>query len=349
MEQVQQQVAPSTNEHCEIKQQQPLAFTVFMNNAFPISQAYNKFRETNYPNFAHYITSKFDQSVCLDTSAYSVCLVFQSRADVEASQLNKGRHAYVHALRALQHALNSDQISNKPEMIGTSILLSIYEMRVPSEPHNEWSNHCLGVAALMKEMGAQSFAHGFARSCYIFFRGFLIAVAFHQQQPCFLEEDQWQQLAERIRVEDSQKLGISSIFVDVTERIFMELVKCPRYVYEAQVHQCIQNYQRALVLSSQILGAQNNLRSLVTQLKDLISTYQPGVIPSAPGYLLKGAEDAVHFLGTLARRLIMNPIPPLHVYSGLTWLIDNVYIAYDARWLDEFACSMGFLGTTLVD
>ena len=349
MEQVQQQVAPSTNEHCEIKQQQPLAFTVFMNNAFPISQAYNKFRETNYPNFACYVTSKFDQSVCLDSSAYSVCLVFQKRADVEASLLNKSRHAYIHALRALQHALDSEQISNKPDMIGTSILLSIYEMRVPSEPHNEWSNHCLGAAALMKELGAESFAHGFARSCYIFFRGFLIAAAFHQQQPCFLEEDQWQQLAERIKVEDSQKLGISRIFVDVTECIFTELVKCPRYVYEAQIHQCTQNHQRALVLSSQILGAQNSLRSLVTQLKDLISTYQPGVIPSAPGSLLKGAEDAVRLLGSLARRLMMNPIPTFHVYSGLAWLIDNVYIAHDARWLDEFSCSMGFLGTTLVD
>ncbi|KJK64592.1 hypothetical protein P875_00011105 [Aspergillus parasiticus SU-1] len=348
MEQVQPQVSPSADEHCEIKQQQRLAFTVFINNAFPISHAYNNFRETNYPNFADYITSMFDQSVCLDISAYSVCLVFRNRTGVEASLLNKGRNAYIHALQALQQALRTEHISNKADIIGASILLFIYEMRVPSEHHGGWASHCDGVAALMKEMGAQNFTHGFARSCYIFFRGFLIAYAFHKEQPCFLEEDQWQQLAERFRVEDSQKPGISRMFVDVTERIFMELVKCPRYVYEAQSHRSTQNSQQALVLYSRILCTKNNLGILVAQLKDLISIYQPANTASAPEFLLNGAVDALHLLNTLVQKLIMTPIPPIRVYSGLARLLDNKYIVQDARCLDRLGCSMGMLGTRLL-
>ncbi|OGM50388.1 hypothetical protein ABOM_000879 [Aspergillus bombycis] len=347
MEQVQQQVAASADEPCEIKQQQRLAFTVFMDNAFLISHAYNQFRETNYPNFADYITSKFDQSVCLDTSAYSVCLVFRNRTDVEVSLLNKGRIAYIHALGALQQALNREQTSNKSDMIGAIILLSIYEMRVPSEPDDKWPTHCHGVTELMKELGAESFTHGFARSCYIFFRGFLIAYAFHQEQPCFLEGDQWQQLAERLRVEDSQKLGIRRMFVDVTERIFMELVKCPRYVSEARLYQSNQNYEQVQVLCSEVVGAQIRLGLLATQLGDLISIYQPEDIPSAPKLLLDGVENAVHLLDALAQRLIKVPIPPVRVYSGLAQLINRNYIVQDARWLDHLGCSMGLLGTTL--
>ncbi|KAE8374641.1 hypothetical protein BDV26DRAFT_284102 [Aspergillus bertholletiae] len=346
------------DEYCEIKQQQQFAFTVFINNAFPISHAYNRFRETDYPNFAEYIASMFDGSVCLDTAAYSVCLVFQDRTTIPVSLLNKGRNAYIHALQAIQQALNSDQISNKPEMIGTSILLSLYEMRIPSWPHDEWSNHCHGVAALMKELGAHSFTQGFARSCYIFFRGFLIAHAFHTEQPCFLEDDQWQQLAERFRVEDSQKVGISRMFVDITERILMELVKCPRYVSEAQLHQRTRSYHPALQLYSRVVAAQNNLRSLVIQLKDLISIHQPGAsssvlfpadIPSAPKFLLEGTENAIRLLDALAQRLIMAPIPPFGVRSGLAQLIENGFIAQDALWLDQLGCSMGLLGTTLID
>ncbi|KAE8409650.1 hypothetical protein BDV37DRAFT_292755 [Aspergillus pseudonomiae] len=349
MEQAQQQVVASADEHCEIKQQQQLAFRVFMENAFPISHAYNQFRETNYPNFTDHITSKFDQSVCLDTSAYSVCLVFQNRTDMEVSLLNKSRIAYIHALGALQQALNLEQISNKSDIIGAIILLSIYEMRVPSEPHDKWPTHCHGVMELMKELGAESFTHGFARSCYIFFRGFLIAYAFHQHQPCFLEGKQWQQLAERLRAEDSQKLGIGRVFVDVTERIFMELVKCPRYVSEARFYQSTHNYEQALVLCSEVVRAQINLGLLATQLGDLIKIYQQEGILNAPKLLLDGVDNALRLLDALSKRLVKVPIPPLRVYSGLAQLINNNYIAQDALWLDHLGCSMGLFWTTLAD
>lgn len=349
MEQVQPQVSLSADEPCEIRQQQRLAFTVFINNAFPISHVFNNFRETNYPSFADYITSMFEQSVCLDISAYCVCLVFRNRIGVEASLLNKGRNAYIYALQALQQALRTEHTSNKADMIGASILLFIYEMRVPSEDHGGWASHCDGVAALMKEMGAQSFTRGFARSCYIFFRGFLIAYAFHKEQPCFLEEDQWQQLAEKVRAEDSQKPGLSRMFADVTERIVMELVKCPRYVHDAQLHQSTQNSQQALVLYSRILCTKNNLGFLVTQLKDLISIYQPENTASAPEFLLNGAVDAINFLNTLVQKLIMDPIPPIRLYSSLARLLDNKYIVQDARCLDRLGCSMGISGTRLVD
>ncbi|KMK57810.1 cysteine-binding protein FliY [Aspergillus fumigatus Z5] len=74
---------------------------------------------------------------------------------------------------------------------------------------------------------------GFARGCYIAFRGFLVATALYEGRACFLDEEDWLRFAGRIRAEDVRKAGRDARVVDVCERIWMEVVRCPRYFAEA--------------------------------------------------------------------------------------------------------------------
>lgn len=73
---------------------------------------------------------------------------------------------------------------------------------------------------------------GFARGCYIAFRGFLVATALYEGRACFLDEEDWLRFAGRIRAEDVRKAGRDARVVDVCERIWMEVVRCPRYFAE---------------------------------------------------------------------------------------------------------------------
>ncbi|KAE8392844.1 hypothetical protein BDV23DRAFT_181260 [Aspergillus alliaceus] len=350
------QAVPSDDEQHQPAQHQPVSFMRFITNAFPIFHEINSFRATDYPNLSAHINFSADRSFYLAAAAHCVSLVFQEISGMEDSLLNNGRHTYNHAIHAVRQASSLEQSSNKAEVLGAIILLSIYEMRVQTIPDG-WLNHAQGVEAIMEELGAQAHTYGFARACYIFFRGFLIAYALQRGQPCFLEKEEWQQLAERIRSEDSQKLGNDAAFVDVTERIFTEFVKFPRYTYEAQLQSRVPNDREAFHLLSRILDSRKELQLLLSELKDLItadlarenSTASQEDTLNAPTLLLHGVESALVLSHDLEDRVAMTPVPLFRVSPGLTRIIETGAIVRDASWLDQMACSMGLLGARVVD
>jgi hypothetical protein len=324
--------------------QQPEFFLRFIYTAFQTTQDYNRFRATDHPDFTTHIISNFGRNACLDAAVCAASAVFQAQTvDASENLPYKGREAYNYALNAVSQALgDATHGSDKADMIGAIILLSIFEMRVQTLP-DAWLKHVRGVQSLMEELGAEAHRFGFARACYVFFRGFLLATAFHQEQPCFLEKEEWQRLAEMIRVEDSQKPGEGAAFVDVTERIFMELVRFPRYVQEAKCEPEAQQRQQtyALSLRCRILESQRKLVALVYELKDLMRERTPN--QRGPTYLLYGAENAIDLSGSIVKRLSSSV--PIRISSGLHVYIEEDFIGRDASLLDCVACSMGMLGT----
>ncbi|KAF7591799.1 hypothetical protein BBP40_001070 [Aspergillus hancockii] len=324
-------------------------FIRFIYNAFQTTQDYNRFRGVDYPDFTAHIISNFGRNACLDAAACAVSSIFQAQAiDASENLPNKGREAYNYALNSVSQALgDATQSSDKADIIGAIILLAIFEMRVRTLP-DAWLKHVGGVQSLMEELGAEAHESGFARACYIFFRGFLLATAIHQGQPCFLEKEDWQRLAERIRVEDSRKPGENAVFVNVTDRIFMELVKFPRYAYEAkyecETQQRQQAFCEAIELRYRILESQSKLMALVHELKDLIRKHIPN--QRGPAYALYGAENAIDLSDSIVKRLTANPVP-IRVSSGLHLYIEQDFIARDATLLDNVACSMGMLAITV--
>ncbi|KAE8354494.1 hypothetical protein BDV28DRAFT_164154 [Aspergillus coremiiformis] len=333
-------------------------FMKFITNTFPTFHAYNNFRETDYPSFAAGIISSLSENfLSLDDAAYCVSLVFQDQWGVEASSLLESREAYDNAIQGVALACDPAQNMSKPGFIGAIILLSIYEMRARTIPDG-WLNHARGVEAHMEQLGAPAFRHGLARSCFILFRGFLIASAFRHGQPCFLEERQWLELSEWIRIEDSQKTGNDTELVDIIESVFMELVKFPRYVYEARLLQRAPHNDQMIDLCTRVLDSRKNLMSQVGWLEYLFNInllranhnlrFSAAAL-TVQMALLHGAECAVRLSEDLAIRVTMKPIPPFHVSSGLAQYIDAGHVMHDAAWLDYVACSMGWVGTRVID
>ena len=113
------------------------------------------------------------------------------------------------------------------------ILLSFYEMSTRTT-RDAWVCHSRAVKHIMMKRGMNLHLLGAGRVCHFAYRPFLIAAAIYEGEPCFLGEHDWQDLAAILRAEDSQKKSEWSFYIDVYEYIFMELVKCPRYIQEAR-------------------------------------------------------------------------------------------------------------------
>ncbi|KAH8704980.1 hypothetical protein BGW36DRAFT_332033 [Talaromyces proteolyticus] len=208
--------------------QQPRLFMDFVCAAFPTLFFHNKFRsEVSFPE---YIMQNFnirahqDSAVCCLSAVYLASLTGDSRL------LRASRYMYGNALRKVNQALDTDEALSDI-LLSTVMMLTIYEIYAQTTP-NAWIKHARGVKEMFLKRGAKRHMSGFGRSCYYAYRGFLVAHAMYEGIPCFLDQDEWQDFAAKVQEEDSKKPGEWSVFVHLSEMIFMELVKCPRYVYD---------------------------------------------------------------------------------------------------------------------
>ena len=235
---------------------------------------------------------------------------------------------YAKALREVVRAMRAPHSADavNESMMSTIMMLSVYEMYARTT-RDAWVVHANGVKRLMLTQGVKAYESGFGRSCYIAFRGFLIATAIYEGQPCFLEREEWQKFASLIRVEDAQKPGEWSAFVDISELAFMEIAKCPRYLSEARSLTSSSSSHApgaATAADDLVLRMRETCRRLVgitTELRGCISAhsqrqqgiaYRPGsfvgpvprVFPeTSPSLLLRGAEATVAALEQLMTRL----------------------------------------------
>ncbi|CRG84096.1 putative protein AN5342 [Talaromyces islandicus] len=208
--------------------QQPRLFMDFVCAAFPTLFFHNKFRSS--VSFPEYTMQNFNKRSHQDSAVCCVSAVYLASLTKDSRLLRASRHMYGNALRQVNKALETDEALSDL-LLSTVMMLTIYEIYAQTTP-DAWVQHARGVREMFLKRGAKRHMSGFARSCYYAYRGFLVAHALYEGIPCFLDEDEWQGFAAKIQEEDSKKPGEWSVFVNLSELIFMELVKCPRYVYD---------------------------------------------------------------------------------------------------------------------
>jgi hypothetical protein len=195
---------------------------------------------------------------------------------------------------------------------------------------------------------------GFARGCYIAFRGFLIASAIYERRACFLDEEEWLRFAGRIRAEDVCKAGREARVVDVCERIWMEVVRCPRYFAEAlpedlpEGESPVEGEGVDEGLVARVRGTKSRLVRLVQELRGVIGPSGRG--DTGPGLLLQGAEDMV---GALQSLLVWFRVGQrrggFRVVSDFQRGVSSASSeALPVTWLDRVASSMGVIGLRII-
>lgn len=326
--------------------QQPQLFGDFVRAAFPTLYFHNRFRADDHPDFVTHIIENFGTHAYHDTSIGCLSTVYLAHLTQDAALLKASRQMYGVALREVIRALNTPEATSQ-NMMSTMMMLSVYEMYARTTK-DAWVMHADGVKRIMQIRGVKAYESGFGRSCYIAFRGFLIATALYDGKPCFLEKEEWQKFASMVRSEDSKKPGEWSAFVDISELAFMEMAKCPRYISEAQ--QVSESTPHHIIddLIQRMRDATRSLASITSELRSCISAhsqrdqgiaYRPGsfvgpvpkVFPeTSPSLLLRGAECTIDTLGKLVDRLkdlldeqkrveevpVFDPLTPESVASG---------------------------------
>ncbi|GAD96118.1 hypothetical protein PVAR5_4767 [Paecilomyces variotii No. 5] len=296
---------------------QPQLFSDFVCAAFPTLYFHNRFRSGDDPSFPDYITQNFGTHTYQDASICSLSGVYLAHLTKDPALLRASRQMYSLALKEVCKALDTEEAFSD-NMLSSVMMLSVYEMYAQTS-RDAWARHAEGVKRLMLSRGVKKHESGFGRSCYYAFRGFLIATALFEGKPCFLDEKEWQDFAAKVRTEDSQKPGEWSPFVDISEPIFMELTKCPRYLSEARILSTSTSSppEAAISLVRRVTETRNKLLVSMEELRTCIAahsqraqgiSYRPGnfvgPVPqvfadTSPSLLLRGATSAVAALDQL--------------------------------------------------
>ncbi|KAL3480860.1 hypothetical protein BJX99DRAFT_219738 [Aspergillus californicus] len=210
-----------------ISSQQTQIFTNYVLASFP---CFFRCTETRVPvNWVEYVdrrrgsmNSCFDWAVRACTAAYLGFLHDDER------YLLASQNMYNRALRGLATLLTNEGTAKSDEALASAIVLAVFEKHNCSSP-DAWLRHASGIRTLMKLRGAQAHLEGFGRAMYIVYRNFLITAALVEGEACFLEEPEWRTLNEQIAANNA-KLPTSSLYTDVVERGFLEVIKVPGYV-----------------------------------------------------------------------------------------------------------------------
>lgn len=194
-----------------------------------------KCTETQVPvNWVQFVSSRgsglpqspFDAIVRCMTCTYMGILYNDQRL------VDVGRFMYIKALRMVAARLTNLAAAKSDEVVATAIVLSVYDMSAGTTP-DTWLKHSAGIAELMRLRGPQAHIGGFGRAIYIAYRGFLVTAALLNGEACFLERPEWQGLSEAIAADNAKKPD-SSLFTDIAERAFREIVRLPGFVKRVQ-------------------------------------------------------------------------------------------------------------------
>ncbi|KAL6229983.1 hypothetical protein BDW75DRAFT_234767 [Aspergillus navahoensis] len=354
-----------------LERQHVQCFADFIRTAFPTMYYHNRFRATDRLDFPSYVIQDVGSYAFQDAAVACLSSVYLAYLSQDSALLKTSRQMYAQSLHEVARAVQTpDAMSDS--MLSTMMMLSVYEMYAQTS-NDAWVIHADGVRRLMISRGAQSHARGMARSCYIAYRGFLVATAVYKGKPCFLDGEEWQQLSYQVGIEDSRKPSEWSSSVHPAELVFMEIVKCPRYLSEAlelaylypspSVTAAIPDlYQRVQETRQRLHEATANLRACTN--RDRHSHPDPSqqdsmAGESGPSLLLQGAEHALVVLRGLLDRLARASSRP----EGSSALSFRVVSELDrgppvapsnridllcVTWLDRIASSMGMIGTSIV-
>ncbi|KAJ5610666.1 hypothetical protein N7510_007385 [Penicillium lagena] len=301
--------------HRSFINQQPWILKEFICAAFPTMFFHNEFRFGNGFTFPDWVAKHFGSKHYYDATVSCLSTEYLAHLTKDPGLHQSGRQKYSQALGAVRHALSSDDTLSDALLIAV-ILLSFYEMNTRTM-QDGWVYHSRAVKQLMLNRGMSFHLFGAGRVCHFAYRPFLIAAALYEGEPCFLGEDSWQNLAAILRVEDSQKQSEWSFYIDVYEKIFMELVKCPGYIKEAREIVSVPS-NKATTLAQSIHMTCDRLRKLSDELRSLLASNnqrkegifgifvgpEPNAFPeTSPSLLLGAAVNTLSILEQLHNRL----------------------------------------------
>ncbi|KAL2787078.1 hypothetical protein BJX66DRAFT_346397 [Aspergillus keveii] len=259
-----------------ISAQQTQVFTNYVLASFP---CFFRCTETRVPvNWVEYVdrrrgsmNSCFDWAVRACTAAYLGFLHDDSRYLLASQEL------YNRALRGLAHLVANEATAKSDEALASAITLAVFEKHNCSSP-DAWLRHATGIRTLMKLRGPKAHFQGFGQAMYIVYRNFLISAALVEGETCFLEEPEWRELNEQIAAENA-KLPTSSLYTDVVERGFLEVLKLPGYVKRTRRLQTRSPKERAEVqpdVLQDVHATRAALRGIYTEFGVAISMLRSG-------------------------------------------------------------------------
>ncbi|KAL5360441.1 hypothetical protein BJX96DRAFT_175297 [Aspergillus floccosus] len=330
--------------------QQPQLFAEEMRTSLPaLSFQLRCRRAGNGPDCAAYIASSFGQSAAQDGAVTCVTAMVRASRTHDRGLMKTARQAYAATLQQVALALQCTNTSEGTrsegargaDMLAAVMMLTVYEMYAQTS-RDAWVVHADGVRRLMGSRGASAHGTGWARACYLAFRGLLVAAAVQEGTACFLAGDEWQDLARRVRAEDVRRGGEWAGFVCAADRAFMEIVLCPGFLAEAR---SVQEVSALRELVARVRVSRGRLVRVATELRVSVQACE-GVVGAA--LVLQGVESAVDLLDGLLERLRENEVRPFRVVSALGRCLAAPSGARDVTALDRVASSMGMLGTVLV-
>lgn len=302
---------------------QPQLFLDFISASFPTLYFHNRFRAGSDPGFAEYIIMNFGKDPYLDSAICCLSSVYLAYLTQDPVLLQTSRRMYGLSLGAVIRALPKDEHALSDNMVCTAMMLSVFEMYAQTSP-DAWVVHSDAVKRLMMSRGTAAHESGFGRSCWIAFRGFLIATAIYQGKPCFLDQEEWQQYALKTMAQDAHKPGEWAAYAVISDRVFMEIAKCPRYISEARsllAGPAASDHHNIDALVRKLRTTSGQLHQLGAELRSSISAHSqrqqgivrrpgtfvgpvPEIFPeTGPSLLLRGAENIQATLHQLRDRL----------------------------------------------
>lgn len=174
-----------------------------------------------------------DDSNAFDLGLRSMTYSFMGASARDQKLVNAGRQLYGKSLRCL--ASNLSRLQNvsptkrgyvDEAVLAGAVLLSVYEMHHGASAE-AWLYHHAGIIEMMRMRGAEAHVITvFGGAIYLAYRGFFITASLLKGEACLLEQREWQAISERIEVENARRPD-SSVFTEITERAFREMVKLP--------------------------------------------------------------------------------------------------------------------------
>ncbi|CAG7930581.1 unnamed protein product [Penicillium olsonii] len=302
---------------------QPQLFLDFISAAFPTLYYHNRFRSGDGAGFAEYIIMNYGQHAFMDSAICCLTSVYLARLTKDPALARSSRQMYSKALGEVIRAISKPEQAQSDNMLCTSIILSVFEMFAKTTP-DAWVVHSDGAKRLMISRGPAAHESGLGRFCWYAFRGFFIATAVHEGKACFLDEEEWQSYAAKVRAEDCQKPGEWSAYAEISDLSYMEIAKCPRYIKETRellASPTDPDPNAILDILRRIRDTSNLLHTLMAELQVCLTAHSErqqgivqrpgsfvGPIPPAfpdtgPAHLLSGAASMQQTLQQLSERL----------------------------------------------
>lgn len=301
---------------------QPQLFLDFISASFPTLYFHNRFRAGSDPGFPEFIVMNFGVDTYLDSAICCLSSVYLAHLTQDPVLLQTSRRMYGLSLGEVVRALSKPQHAMSDNMLCTAMMLSVYEMYAQTSP-DAWVVHSDAVRRLMVSRGPQAHRTGFGRSCWIAFRGFHIATAVYQGKPCFLDGEEWQSYSECVMAEDCQKPGEWSAYAVISDKVFMEIARCPRYISESRelLSSETESQEAIEALIQRIQNSSNRLKTLTAELSASINAHSqrqqgitrrpgtfvgpvPEIFPeTGPSLLLRGSENIQATLRQISTRL----------------------------------------------